>query len=140
MMDRIRKPISRLVLILALGLCMGCGRTRIEGRVTLDGEPVDGGTISFFQGSGPGSDKGNSAIMAGKYEIAGDRARNLTPGTYTVQIHWIQKLAKAGANPANVDTSPAVKELIPPKYNSKSTLTKEITSGTNKVDFDLQSK
>jgi hypothetical protein len=113
---------------------------RVEGHVTLDGQPVDGGVISFIQGTGPGSDKGNSAIVGGKYEVAGDRAKNLTPGTYSVQIHWIQKLTKAGANPINADTSPAVKEVIPPKYNSQTTLTKEVTAGTNKIDFDLQSK
>jgi hypothetical protein len=56
------------------------------------------------------------------------------------RIHWIQKLAKSGPNAANVDTSPAVKQFIPPQYNVKSTLTKEITMGTNKLDFDLKSK
>jgi hypothetical protein len=124
-----------------LCVCAGCGsRLRVEGNVTLDGAPVDGGAISFFQGSGPGSDKGNAPIQGGKYVIEGERARNLTPGSYTVQIHWIQKLAKSGPDRANVDTNPAVKQLIPPRYNVKSTLTREITSGTNKLDFDLKSK
>jgi hypothetical protein len=100
---------------------------------------VDGGSISFFQGGGPGSDKGNAPILGGKYVIEGDRAKNLTPGSYTVQVHWIQRLAKPGFDPAKVDTSAAVKQLIPPLYNTKSTLTREITSGTNKLDFDLKS-
>jgi hypothetical protein len=137
----IRKQVSTSVLIAVLCACTGCGgRVRVEGNVTLDGAPVDGGSISFFQGSGPGSDKGNALILDGKYVIEGDRARNLTPGNYTVQIFWIQKLGNSGPNPANVDTSPAVKQLIPPQYNVKSTLTREITPGPNKLDFGLKSK
>src|SRR6266704_1411717 len=86
MMYPIRKHVPRAVLIAALCACAGCGagRMRVEGNVTLDGEPVDGGVISFFQGSGPGSDKGNSAIAGGTYVIEGERARNLAPGSYTV--------------------------------------------------------
>lgn len=136
----IRKQSGRSVLLVAvLCACTGCGPgyPRIEGNVTFDGAPVDGGSISFFQGGGPGSDKGNAPILGGKYLIEGERAKNLTPGSYTVQIHWIQRLAKS--NPGNVDTSAAVKQLIPAQYNTKSTLTREITSGTNKLDFDLKS-
>ncbi len=136
-----RRAVLAPIFLALLGAGTGCGpKVRVEGNVTLDGAPVDGGTISFFQGTGAGSDKGNSAIVGGKYQITGERAQHLTPGSYTVQIHWIQRLAKAGANPANVDTSPAVKELIPPKYNVKSELKSELTTGMNKVDFDLQSK
>src|SRR5262249_33671349 len=105
-----------------------------------DGVPVDGGSISFFQGSGPGSDKGNAPIVGGKYVIEGERARNLTPGSYTVQIHWIQLLSKPGSNPANADANPPVREAVPPQYNTQSTLTREITRGPNKIDFDLKSK
>jgi hypothetical protein len=139
-MFRPRKPSSPAVLLaLVLGVCTGCGgRTRIEGHVTLDGAPVDGGSISFFQGTGPGSDKGNAAIRGGQYVIDGERARNLTPGSYTVQIFWLQRLGASSGG--NMDTSPAVKQLIPAKYNTNSTLKMEVKPGTNKLDFDLKSK
>jgi hypothetical protein len=139
-MFRPRKPfLSTFLLATVLCACAGCaGRTRVEGSVTLDGKPVDGGLICFFQGTGPGSDKGNAAIQGGRYVVEGDRAVNLTPGSYTVQIFWQQKLG--GSNPANADTSPAVKQLIPPQYNTKSALKAEVKSGTNKLDFDLKSK
>ena len=108
-MGLIQRSLLTSILLGVVCVATGCGpRVRIEGTVTLDGAPVDGGTISFFQGTGAGSDKGNAGIVNGKYQVTGDRAKNLTPGSYTVQIHWIQKLAaKAGGNPANVDTSPA---------------------------------
>ena len=141
-MSLIRKHIPPGVLIAVLCTSAGCGPgyPRIEGNITLDGVPVDGGSISFIQGTGPGSDKGNAPILGGKYVIEGERAKNLTPGSYTVQIFWLQRTAKAGPDPAVVDTSPAVMQRIPPQYNSKSTLKREITPGTNKFDFDLKSK
>ena len=142
-MHLIRKHVAGSALLVAvLGACTGCGSgyPRIEGSVTLDGAPVDGGSISFFQGSGPGADKGNSPIVGGKYAITGDRAKNLTPGSYTVQIFWLQRLTRPGADPNNVDTSPAVKQLIPPQYNVQSTLTREVKPGANQLDFDLKSK
>jgi hypothetical protein len=132
---------SSVLVLTVLCACAGCARNpRIEGSVTLDGVPVDGGAISFFQGTGPGSDKGNAAIVGGKYVIEGERARNLTPGSYRVEIYWLQK-ANADPNSPNADKGAAVKQLIPKKYNGPdSTLTREITQGTNKLDFDLASK
>jgi hypothetical protein len=136
----VRKPIPVPVLLAAvLCACAGCaGRPSVEGKVTLDGVPVDGGSISFFQGSGPGSDKGNAPIVAGQYVIDGERARNLTPGSYTVKIFWIR--LKGKPNPTNPDANPPVWEAIPPQYNEKSTLTREIKPGANKFDFDLKSR
>jgi hypothetical protein len=137
---RWNRPGSLLPLVV-LCACAGCaGRPSIQGNVTLDGVPVDGGSISFFQGSGPGSDKGNAPITAGKYVIEGERAQNLTPGSYTVRIFWIQLIGSSRSNPTNADASAPVRQAIPPQYNVNSTLTREIQSGPNKLDFDLQSK
>jgi hypothetical protein len=135
-----RKHVPSSILMALLCACTGCGPShpRIEGTVTLDGVPVDGGSISFFQGSGAGSDKGNAPIVGGKYVIGGDRARNLAPGSYTVRIFWLQLLGNS--NPKYVDASAPVKQLIPEQYNDKSTLTREVKPGTNQLDFDLQSK
>ena len=128
------------ILMALLCACIGCGsgHPRIEGTVTLDGVAVDGGSISFFQGSGPGSDQGNAPIKGGKYVIEGDQARNLTPGSYTVRIFWLQLVGNT--NPKYVDASAPVKQVIPVQYNDQSTLTRDIKAGTNKLDFDLQSK
>jgi hypothetical protein len=139
----IRKHTPRSVLLVAaLCACAGCGagRPRVEGNVTLDGAPVDGGSISFFQGSGVGSDKGNSPIRGGRYVIEGEAARNLTPGSYTVQIYWVQRGAGSGPDSTNLDANPGLKQVVPPQYNTRSTLTTEVTSGTNKLDFDLKSR
>jgi hypothetical protein len=128
-----------LVLLSAvLVTCAGCspGRPRVEGTVTLDGAPVDGGSINFFQGDGIGSDRGNAPIKGGRYVIEGERARNLTPGAYTVRITWIQLLRQ----PSDADANPPARHAIPPQYNTKSTLTREVKAGTNELNFALTSK
>ena len=89
--------------LLAAGVGCGPSHPRIEGSVTVDGVPVEGGSIRFFQGSGPGSDKGNAPIVGGCYVIEGERARNLTPGNYTVQNFSIQLLGSP--RPVNADAS-----------------------------------
>ena len=140
MMILTRKHVPSSILMALLCAGTGCGPShpRIEGTVTLDGVPVDGGSISFFQGSGAGSDKGHAPVAGGKYVIEGDRARNLAPGNYTVRIFWLQLLGNPGSK--YVDASAPVKQLIPPQYNDQSTLTREVKPGTNQLDFDLRSK
>jgi hypothetical protein len=136
-----RRAIPAAAVLAVLCVCAGCGsRVRVEGDLTLDGKPVDGGEILFLQGTGPGSDKGHAPIQGGKYVLNGEPAKNLTPGSYTIQIHWIQKLNPPGPDAPNADTGAAVKDLIPQKYNAKTTLTRDLTLGTNKVDFELTSK
>jgi hypothetical protein len=88
----------------------------------------------------PASDKGHASILGGKCVIEGEQAKVLTPGSYTVQIQWLERLNKPSPDQANPDTSPAVKQLIPPQYNTKSTLTKELVPGPTKIEFDLKSK
>lgn len=143
-MSLIRKHLPAAVFLASI-LCAGTGcgsrQPRIEGNVTLDGVPVDGGSIVFLlSGGAGGGDKANAPIVGGKYVIEGERAKTLMPGSYAVQIHWLQRLVKPGFDPNSADDSAGVKQLIPPQYNSKSTLTREIAAGTNKLDFDLKSK
>ena len=137
-LSRTHVPGAILVAVVCAATGCGPGHPRIEGTVTFDGVPVDGGSISFFQGTGAGSDKGNAPIKAGKYVIEGDRARNLTPGTYTVRIFWIQLIGHTEGK--YVDASAPAKQVIPPQYNDQSTLTREVTPGTNTFDFELTSK
>jgi hypothetical protein len=38
------------------------------------------------------------------------------------------------------DPTGSFKDPVPPKYNTKTELTKEVKAGENVIDFDLQSK
>src|SRR5947209_3031632 len=52
--------VRRVVLLAALGLAAGCGGphtpVRVEGVVTLDGNPVEGAAISFLSEAGDGKE------------------------------------------------------------------------------------
>ncbi|MCI0359744.1 MAG: carboxypeptidase-like regulatory domain-containing protein [Planctomycetaceae bacterium] len=74
----------RLVGITAL-LAMACGCSgdaagSVSGSVTLDGQPLAKGLITF-SGEGKAAGTGGSSIAAGKYTVKG-----LPPGKYHVQI------------------------------------------------------
>jgi hypothetical protein len=123
-----------VALVLPVAFLAGCGGSNhIEGTVTLDGQPVDGGTISFINTSG-GSAGGQ--ILDGKYSIES----KLASGTYKVQIEWLKKTGKTIPNKSDAGTtSDETKQVIPVEYNRQSNLTAEVKSGSNTFNFELKS-
>jgi hypothetical protein len=125
-----------LALLTAAG-CGGKGGASIEGSVTLDNEPVDGGVILFFP---PGkADAARADIVNGKYTV--EAGKGPPPGKYRVEIVWYKKTGKQVVS----KNDPPHKEdetipMIPKKYNEQSTLSAEITAGTNTVNFNLLTK
>ena len=123
--------------IFALGLTLlivtGCGgswdsripkRYIVTGKVTLDGKPLEKASIIFS--SAADAQLGISAsgeVVNGQYKIIA------TPGTKAVKISNISEVKK------NV-----FKNLIPPKYNSKTSLEAEISEENNEFDFELKSQ
>jgi hypothetical protein len=136
-------PLSRrlycLSLALALlGLTTGCGKPpiRIEGNVTLDGEPVPEGSISFEPIDGQGTVTGGP-IAAGRYSIEGDDT--FTPGEKRVRIIGVRKTGKKLPNPeAPGETIDEVEMNVPRAFNTDSQLKVQLTEGTNEHDFELK--
>jgi hypothetical protein len=134
---------------LTFALC-GCGggatdslpREAVYGTVTLDGKPLEGGSIAFdpdAQGqANPVSVGGN--IIGGSYSIS--KADGPTPGKYRVSIY--DAGADGGLAPGEAPGAPAKKtkaSSVPAKYNANTTLSAEIKAGSsNKYDFTLTSK
>ncbi|HXG12894.1 MAG TPA: hypothetical protein VNK04_24265 [Gemmataceae bacterium] len=127
--------------ILALGMLSGCGdprnRQEVTGEVTLKGQPVDDGIILFAPVDGQETGDG-AQIVNGKYRIP--KEKGLSPGKYRVSIYAGD--GRSGAGDASPDSpyagSRPGKERIPPQYNEKSKIIKEVTpGGPNKFDFDI---
>ncbi|MFO0865387.1 MAG: hypothetical protein U0744_12180 [Gemmataceae bacterium] len=106
-------------------------RNGVSGTVKLDGAPLAEGTIAFDRGDG--AVPGSAEIKNGSYNLT---AR---PGLNKVVIRSFK------VDPSIVSKDPARPvdnrvNLIPEKYNDKTTLTADVTADKKKFDFDLTSK
>jgi len=107
----------------------------VQGKVTLDGKPVPDALVVFK----PEQGRPASAMTDtnGDYSLVySQSSKGAALGKYRVEITTGREASFA----EGVETSPAVKETIPEKYNSKTELTAEITAGKNVANFELQSK
>jgi hypothetical protein len=113
------------------------GRQAVNGTVTLDGQPLASGSIQFQPSSQDGATSGGAVITGGKFSIS--QEEGLPPGSYKVVIRG-SATSPGGALTEPPGTAKAVeKELIPERYNEKTTLTAEVkASGPNTFDFPLK--
>ena len=112
---------------------IGCGssggdsrlpdRGEISGTVTLDGQKIDNGSITFFSEEDAARGiQASATIKDGKYEIL------VTPGTKKVKISQ------------TVETKPNFFEnMVPAKYNTKTTLEADVNKESRHFDFELLS-
>jgi len=132
-------------LVIGIGICAGCGgsggRVGVAGNVTLDGKPIEDGSIVFESADRSGPSAGGK-IQQGTYSFAGDAG--VMPGKKTVRIFGLRKTGKQVAGGVASDMSQMVDEIeqyVPAIYNEQSTLTCEVVAGyDNRHDFQLESK
>jgi hypothetical protein len=139
--------------------CPGCGgddgipREAISGAVTLDGKPLESGTIRFMP-TDPGAPPtaADAEIAGGKYSISA--SKGLAPGPYLVAISSMvpgeDPAAKkrpagrpedSGTGAPDAPVEPPTHDQIPRKYNIGSTLKADVVKGkANAFDFPLTSK
>lgn len=138
------RPRGRLTAALALVLAAGCGgesgpaRLPVSGRVTLDGQPLSTGAITFLP-SGPGHAVGGR-IEDGTFSLG--RPEGPGPGSYKVEIVSVQPTGKQVTSPDDpTATIEEVRDVIPPRYNLATTLLVEVKpEETNIYQFDLVSR
>jgi len=120
---------------------------RVSGTITLDGEPISGGTI-IFQPVNPDPSGVNSGmqvqILNGRYSLIG--AQGLLPGDYRVKLQCqrvIDKNTKQDYT-GNTDDASAftVIDVIPEQFNTKSEIifTVEEKKGAKTFDYDVKTK
>jgi hypothetical protein len=127
-----------VALLVAAGFVLlpGCGARSATGTVSFDGTPVDGGVISFVP-EGKAA-RANADIVGGKYTVA---SGTLTTGKNRVEILWNKKTGRKIPVPGDPGTTTdETLQVIPEKFNKSSTLTADVKSGNNTIDFDLKSK
>jgi hypothetical protein len=138
--------------ILVVALCLGCGQNNplgtvpVSGKVTYNGQPVEGATISF---NPDGDGRPATAISGsdGSYSLATLNWPGSVPGSYTVVVRK-SDLALASTQPVTMEEAlklnnrppPPPKELLPVKYGdaTKSPLKAEVKKGAkNAIDLPL---
>jgi hypothetical protein len=123
---------SAMLVLLSFG-AVGCGPSpppqyKVSGAVTLDGTPLDQGTI-YFKTVSTGAIE-SIPIVAGRYEGTAEA------GERRIEIASI----KVETKEADGMTSQIETNLIPAAYNVDSDLKKTVTpEGPNAFDFDLKS-
>lgn len=121
-----------LPLVATLLLACGCSNypslAPVSGTVTYQGKPVANASVVFIP-EGDRASQGKTDEQ-GKYELyyIGD-TKGAVPGDHQVKI-----------STQKVDEYDEVieKETLPPKYNTKSTLTAKVEYGSKPIDFELE--
>lgn len=131
-------------MIMAAACLAGCtktdpsGRQAISGTVTLQGKPLDRGTISFTSLDPKVAALTGAMIKDGKFSVSADKG--LPPGTYRVRISSADtgSVGTASGAEAPGESGPAAKERIPPEFGTQSkqevTITKD---GKNYFEFNI---
>jgi hypothetical protein len=132
---------GRRVWTCPLGVCLllltaGCGSSAIStvsGNVLIDGEPLDGGVISFVPADSTGAPV-TVNVVQGKYEL------QVAPGKKSVQISAPIVVGKRkeydGPDAPLVEIT---EERLPPRYHSETQLTFEVAAGRNTKDWSVES-
>lgn len=125
----------KMTLLAALAGCGSSDRVSIQGQVTFDGQPVGPGSIVFLPETSREAIKVAAPIEAGQYQIGPERGA--APGPVRVEISWSKKTGRQipSADPGMMMDE--TQEAIPPRYNTDSTLRRELQPGENVLDFVL---
>ncbi len=136
--------------------CLGCGSSgpplgTVSGTVTLDGEPVTNGLVAFTPEAGGRGSTGMTDAN-GKYELAFVEGPGALIGAHKVSVTTVAEAAAAaemssdsdayeqqamGGSASDYDSAATAVDPIPAKYNSASTLTFEVESGSNTFDITM---
>jgi hypothetical protein len=133
-----------LALLLGVNL-VGCGRDglpreAVSGTVSLNGQPLETGIITFVPQDPDTPTQGGTTIAGGAYEIP--RAQGLVPGKYKVIISSgegseekpVEDLSELGPG---MPPEPA-EEAIPSQYSGNTVLEASVTAGgRNQFEFTL---
>ncbi|HEV3203175.1 MAG TPA: hypothetical protein VGY77_02275 [Gemmataceae bacterium] len=129
--------------LLTIG-CSGGKTAPVSGKVTLDGKPLADATVVFQPiGSeksvspGPGSQGKTDENGHYSLQVVGEGTHGAYVGKHRVEISkFVREKGEASGDRDNRS-----RDIVPPKYNLKTTLTRDVPpGGTQKANFDLESR
>jgi len=147
MKQRDIRPIGLIVAGLLGCLAGGCGtaqgpeRAAVEGEVTLDGNPIEQGSIAFHPAGKTQGMVAGGPITGGRYSISA--AEGPAVGQNRVEIHASKKTGRKIPDPYGGpgQTMDETVEAVPQQYNTRSTLVRQVEPGKkNTLDFELTTR
>jgi hypothetical protein len=117
-----------LVLLLATGCSHGPPYGDLSGQVTLNGQPVQSGTMRFEPADGNSASAG-TVIQDSRYTV------HLPVNSFRVKISSPKSPKATGQSEGGL-----MEEAIPSRYNIQTELSVEVNEGNNQKDFSLVSK
>lgn len=116
----------------------GDQRYSLSGTVTVDGQPMDVGRISFLPKSGDSQRVSGGPILDGKYSVTEEMGPNAGP--HRVEIRWDKKTGGKYKDRDSGEIYDRRKEGLPSRYHAESELTAEVSETQTEFDFDLKSQ
>jgi hypothetical protein len=134
---RLLRSLASAVLVVLLGSVVGCGDAnlgRVRGTVTLDGQPLDGAMVTFAPVEG-GRPAAGRTDAQGRYQLVYSRdSSGAMIGEHLVTISTYDE--RPGENGEDL----IIPERVPARYNANSELKKTVESGSNEINFELESE
>lgn len=132
------------VLFIGCGKSGGPERFEVSGKVTFNGEPIADGDITFQPTEGSNAPTASGTIKNGLYKLEGEFG--VAAGTYEVRINSYRASAPGdrmlpGGDldmPPETPGVPSRDQILPEKFNTKSTIEKITLSGKTEKNFDLK--
>jgi hypothetical protein len=133
--------------LLAVVLCCGAGCSgsgmelaEVSGTVQLDGQLIEEGSIQFIPVDGTNGPGAGGIIKNGRYRITRDKG--VVVGRNRVELRAFRKASRMVADPTGKPGTRTEERVqaFPPDFNDQSTVVKDIVSGSNTMDFDVQTK
>jgi len=139
-MNRIYRLVASFCLCSALAGCaehQGPKQFPLSGKVSVDGTPMELGSISFIPKSDTQRVSGGT-VLDGTYTV--DVGRGANAGLYRVEIRWQKPTGKKYRDRDSGEMMDVRKEGLPKRYHAESVLTADVSEEQTVFDFDLQSK
>ena len=149
------RPLLALLFLLGGTVVTGCGGssdlpdlTTVEGKVTLDGKPMNGVLVTYMSDTVSRNPSGYTDAE-GHYVLSYSGTNTgAPPGNYQVAITAGEGAAPVyppGIDPDKLSESQRAKYLpevisLPAKYTNGTSLTAEVKPGGNTIDFPLTAK
>jgi len=130
-----RVALLAIALFVLLAGCSGNRTAQVTGTVSVDGRPLEKGSISFIPADGKGATAG-SEIKDGKYTVS-----KVSPGTVMVQIRYPKVTGKTKLyDTPDSPTRDTLTEGLPKKYNDNTELRFDVQPGKNEKDWELSTR